>query len=378
MKLNSFKTRITFNAVKLLSTIASILVLQACTEPQTNPQLENYTQIANVQTFDSQTSYQISREYVGKIAAKQRTQLSFEYTGRVKEINVFSGNVITKGQTLASLDTELLDIKTTEIEAEIEKIDAQLTLNQANLKRIESLIENNYASEQRVDELTAERAVLTATRKGLDTSLSSLNYQISKSNLKAPYDGVVFDRLVSTGYIVNAGSPVFIVLNQNEQEIVVGIPAKLARQISVEDILPVQINDIETTAKVIAVGQQIDTSNRTIRLRLKLIEPLENVSGAIAKVSIPLTVEKAGFWIPLTALTDGIRGQWNIYLILSTESGKSNVIVPQTVNVEHTNETHAFISGVTEQQLTLVQSGLHRYVPGQVVRIKSFDKAGEQ
>ena len=244
------------------------------------------------------------------------------------------------------------------------------------MKRIRSLIENNYASEQRIDELTAEQAVLSATHKGLKASLASLFYQIDKAQLKAPYDGVIFERLVSNGDLVSAGMPAFTVINQYEQEVVIGIPAQLASQLVTSDILPVRIDNKLHEAKIIAIGQQIDASNRTVQLRLKLPESLGNISGLIAKVSIPQTVKKMGFWIPLTALTDGIRGQWNIYLVLSTASGNSNVIVPQTVDVEHTTDTQAFISGIETQELKVVSSGLHRYVPGQIVRIDTAVNAG--
>ena len=43
---------------------------------------------------------------------------------------------------------------------------------------------------------------------------------------------------------------------------------------------------------------------------------------------IPQTIEQDGFWIPLTALTDGIRGQWNIYLVAPNPDGSSEITPP--------------------------------------------------
>ena len=218
-------------------------------------------QLAEIAEFSPQSNYQVTRAYTGNIIAKQRTQLSFEYSGRIDHINAYSGDDIKKDQVLASLDVELLNIKVRELNAQIEQINAQIKLNKANLNRVSSLIANDYASEQRVDELNAEKAVLLANLEGIKASRASLEYQIARAQLKAPYDGVVFERLVSKGDLVNAGTPTFTLINQHEQEIMTGIPAKLARQLSINDTLPVEINDIEHTKR-----QSLQLANKSTAL----------------------------------------------------------------------------------------------------------------
>ncbi len=62
-----------------------------------------------------------------------------------------------QGQSLATLNTNLLELKKAEIEAEINQTQAQLNLNQANLKRLSALDKKGFASEQSLDELNTEK-----------------------------------------------------------------------------------------------------------------------------------------------------------------------------------------------------------------------------
>lgn len=357
---------------KIMLKISYILIISftllGCSKPEVKKETNlPYIQSAEIVKISPESSFTLLREYIGKVSAKQQTNLSFEYSGRVIETLVDSGEHVVKGQALAIQDSELLLIKVAEIEAKVKQVNAQIVLNKANQKRINALIDDGYTSEQSVDELAAQDIVLEANLDGLKASKASLNYQIKKSKLTAPYDGVVSERLLSVGDNVPAGQPVFKLHKQTQQEISLGIPYSVADSLQLNDIVEVQIANHRTTAKVIAKGQNISTTNRTVQLRLMLNESQKNANGQIARVYIKQIIEREGFWVPLSAITDGIRGQWNIYLA-NTKDSNSFQISAATINVEFANESHAFISGLSNNEYKIVAAGLHRYVPGQLIK----------
>jgi len=136
-----------------------------------------FQQSASLVTIDPENSYTIARDYLGQITAKQHTSLSFEYSGRISNVLVDSGDVITKGQLLAQQDTQLLSYKTAELQSQKQQALAQVTLNKANLKRIKTLISDGYSSLQRLDELNSENHILKAQIDGLNARINTLKYQ---------------------------------------------------------------------------------------------------------------------------------------------------------------------------------------------------------
>ncbi|WP_286263218.1 efflux RND transporter periplasmic adaptor subunit [Thalassotalea atypica] len=357
----------TKKAMLLLIVLTSAFTLSSCSKVSSETNAIPYYQAAEIIKIDKQQHFSIEREYVGRVVSKQQTNLSFEYAGRLKTVLVDSGEHVTKDQVLAEQDTELLSIKADELRAQVKQVEAQIRLNKANLKRINALIKDGYASEQNIDELHAEQGVLAASREGLLANLASLNYQISRGKLTAPYDGVLSERFIAEGDIVSSGVPAFKLIKQSHQEISVGIPFQVAKNINQGGALTVEINQLRLTAKVLSIGQEINTINRTVQVRLALEIIDARYNGQLARVFIDDEQSKSGYWVPISALTDGIRGQWNMYQTSLTPEGNYQVSAV-IVDVLYSTQEHAFVDTAHSESMEIIGSGLHRYVPGQVVR----------
>ncbi len=363
---NHFKAK-----VSTLWLLTPLLLLSACNEPAASDTTTTFRHSAQIIEVKPEQNYTLKREFVGRVVAKQQTTLSFEYPGRVKNIAIDSGEKVEQGQVIAEQDTELLHINAKALQANINQIKAQIKLNKANLTRVQSLISDGYASEQNVDELIAEQSVLSANLDGLNANLASLNYQIKKSQLKAPYAGVVSERYIAQGDNVNSGSPAFKLIKQSQLEIALGIPAQVTDSLVIGEQLTVIIGKEQTAASVIAIGQQINLANRTVQVRLSLAQDDASFNGQIARVQIEQRLDKVGFWIPASALTDGMRGQWNVYQVAETKTQGEYQIKALTVNVVHTNENSAYVTSTQTNGLRIISEGLHRYVPGQIVKAQS-------
>jgi RND family efflux transporter MFP subunit len=336
-----------------------------------------FQQSASLVTIDPENSYTIARDYLGQITAKQHTSLSFEYSGRISNVLVDSGDVITKGQLLAQQDTQLLSYKTAELQSQKQQALAQVTLNKANLKRIKTLISDGYSSLQRLDELNSENHILKAQIDGLNARINTLKYQQEKSALLAPFDGVVTERFISKGQVATASQPSFRFIENANNEINVGIPRKIASTLVLGQLFDIKIDNAPLSeqtrqAELIAIGQQINSVNRTVLLRLKMTKKLDKANrynGQLIRVTIKQDIKKSGFWLPLNAITDGVRGQWQIFIASSIDDETNNYqLQAATINILHTSEHSAYISGLSLEPHKIVAQGVHRYVGGQVVK----------
>lgn len=369
-----------FTKVKpLLLVLLAVSTLTACSKTvEKTTTADNYQQSASLLLLTPEKSYTVTREYLGQIIAKQHTNLSFEYTGRVNQILVDTGDVIEKGQLLAQQDTQLLRFKTTELQSQKEQAQAQIMLNKVNLDRIKTLINDGYSSLQRLDELNSENKILNAQINGLNARIDTIEYQKKKSSLIAPFNGVITERFISNGEITPASQASFRFMEHANNEINVGVPSKMASSLVLGQKFTIQIDDIPPKnlikqATLIAIGQQINSVNRTIQLRLKMPKTLDksnSYNGQLVRVTIEQEINKPGFWIPLNAITDGVRGQWQVLMANSTNSADNHSYQLQsaTVNILHTNEHSAYVNGLSLEPHQIIAQGVHRYVSGQLVK----------
>jgi RND family efflux transporter MFP subunit len=368
----------------LLSCTLIVLALSACSEKATDNNITTHTQSAHFLKIQPKQHYIIDRRYLGQVKSKQNTALSFEYPGTVNAVYVDMGDSVKKGQKLASQHTEVLSFKTEELQARVNQFNAQIKLNLANLSRIKSLTNDGYSSKQRLDELNAENEVLMANVSGLKAQIRAINYQINKAILTAPFSGVITKKMVSTGEQSSPAKIAFQLIQQSNNEITFGIPAILANSVKKNQLLTVEVNDDDHQGRILSISKQIDPLNRTVQLRMKLTTPVNSYNGQLVKVHINKKVEQQGYWVPLTAVTDGVRGQWQVFLAIKD---KPNSVVDvtakdlftiqsATVQVLHANKTSIYISGLPEGEHLIISEGLHRFVSGQrVTSLADIDKA---
>ena len=353
--------------------LLTLLAISACSDgsAKRTENSTNYHQSAALMTISPEQSYTIERDYLGQVTAKQNTNLSFEYSGKVSKVFVDNGDRVKKGQLLAQQDTQLLSYKTTELAAQIAQSQAQISLNKANLKRIKTLIIEGYSSKQSLDELNAENQILKAQINGLNAQIQTLAYQKDKSALTAPFDGVITQRLISNGEVITASKPSFRLIESANNEISVGIPSNVANTLILGQQIQIKIDKQNKQAKLISIGLQIDAVNRTVQLRLKMLEKLDertNFNGQLVRITIAQQINKAGFWLPINAITDGVRGQWQIFIASTTSDAKDTYqLQAATVNVLHANEHSVYVNGLAIKQYQIVASGVHRYVAGQTI-----------
>ncbi len=348
--------------------IITLSLLSACSEKTESAQVDTpYYHVAKIIQLKEESFYTVNRAYTGQISTRQVSKLGFEFSGIVNQVFVDNGDRIIQGQILAQQSIELLTIKAKELTSQIKQNQAQIALNKINLKRVTKLESKGFSSQQQLDELKTEKKVLLASLQGLKASFSAIKYQISHSKLIAPFDGIIDKRVMAKGEVISAGAPVFQLIKQGQKQITVGVPAKLAASLTLGKVFDVAIAEQHAPAKLIAIGDQVSLKNRTVELRLGLPANIASFNGQIAKITIPEKIKQIGTWLPITALTDGIRGQWNIFTV-KPQANNLYQINTMTVQVLYTNQEQAFVTIAGDKFPQIIAEGVHRYVSGQHIR----------
>jgi RND family efflux transporter MFP subunit len=266
---------------------------------------------------------------------------------------------------LARLDTRLLDAERQEIQASLLQTQADVDLATSTLKRNLELKKSGYVSEQLLDENRGQLMSLEAAKQRLQASQHANQLKLDKSKLLAPFDGTISQRQHNLGEVVAAGSPVFTLVGNVNPEAYIGVPVAIANQFAPGQEVHIRVQDQTFIAQIAGMSAEVNPISRTLQLRISLPKDARVINGEIAYLHQRQEVAQAGYWVPISALTDGIRGLWNLYLV--TANSDEAKIERRDVEILYTTQDRAFIQGAIQANENYVSQGLHKLVVGQVV-----------
>ncbi|HRY16417.1 MAG TPA: efflux RND transporter periplasmic adaptor subunit, partial [Candidatus Competibacteraceae bacterium] len=128
---------------------------------------------------------------VGTLRADEAVVIRSEIAGRVATLHFREGQAVRRGEPLVTLDQE-------EYQAQLASSAAQLALEESSYQRLQDMDRKNLTSQQNLDEAKAR----------LDTARAQqeLNrVRLSKTVIRAPFDGVIGLRQVSPGAYIKPG-----------------------------------------------------------------------------------------------------------------------------------------------------------------------------
>jgi len=364
----------------MLVTIAlSTLLLTACltrSESSQDSPEPLYQHRVSAIRVNVQQRYQAPRVFTGVVNARQSADLGFEQGGKLTRIQVDEGAHVARGAALAELDTALLEREHDELQARVKETEAQRRLVEQNLARIEDLNKKGFASAREQDELLSQRRVLNASLERLAAALAANRTRRDKAILYAPFDATVSRRYADTGAVVNAGIPVLRLLQNNAPEARIGLPSRFLAQVQLDQVIELETQEQTLTGQIIAINPELDPITRTVAVRFALPADAAVVDGNLIAMPLPETINQRGFWLPMSALTDGLRGLWNVY-VLQAEEGFDQTerfrLEARDVQIEYADTERAYVSGALADDELIIEAGLHRLAPGQIVRLGLVD-----
>lgn len=372
-------------------------------------------------------SYQVDRTYTGIIVPRRTSSLGFERSSKLINLTVDQGDLVTLGDPVAFLDTRNLKAQQRELLAERKQVNAllkelqagsrsetiaaaqstvnsfksQIKLAQSKSQRRQELYASGAISREQLDEAITEvntlqarineaqsklDELLTGTRpekieaqqailEQLDAKLASLELELEKSTLKAPFTGRIANRLVDEGTVVSAGQTIFSLVEASALEVQIGIPMNTASQISLGSTQELLIGSRQYQAQVLSMLPQLDSATRTLTVVLGLDElaAREVRSGQVARMKLSEKIADSGYWLPTTALVKGVRGLWSCYVLgksefVTNDSHEAFRVERRELEVLQIESKRVFVRSTLQNSDQVIVSGNHRLVPSQLVR----------
>jgi RND family efflux transporter MFP subunit len=353
----------------LLSFAALALLMKASGNGQKSapPTISKIHQV-NAMPIKWFEQYQQKRLAVGQVEAQQQAMIGFDMAGAVIKILVEEGDFVSQGQVLAELDPERLLAKMQELSASLVRANSEAQLAKLSLRRTTKMVQQKLESEQRLDEAKIGLAAANAFVDEVIAKQQSLQVELRKTKLHAPFDGNVASRLIDSGTVVSAGQIVFNIQQDAQLQVRFALPADYARGMSVGDFITVLNGFAAIQGEIKSISNQRRLDTRTVDLIIRLEKQDKAVlSGDLLTIQIESEIQSAGIWLPRQALVSGVRGLWSLFVIEQTTDGTH--LVAKLVEILYGDDQNVFIRGALTNGEQVVIEGVHRLVPGQKVQV---------
>lgn len=316
--------------------------------------------------FVVEPGYQRSLRFTGVVRAQDQTEAGFELPGMLLELAVEEGDQLTAGTVIARLDSSQLDARRRVAAAELASVEADLELARLRAERQRKLRASGAISAQDYDETRLAAVALEGRLESLSAQLRSLDIDLEKSVLRAPWNGVVAQRYLDTGAIVAAGTPVVRLLRTEQLEARIGVPAQYlqALQPSREYRLLLRTGPVAATLR--AVRPDVEPLTRTALAIFALPAANQSLDGEPVSLLLQEQIASEGGWLPVSALLEGERGAWAVLRLQAREA--STVAVREMVEVLEIDGDRAFVRGSLQSGQTVIADGIHRIAAGTPVR----------
>jgi membrane fusion protein, multidrug efflux system len=250
-----------------------------------------------------QTSISEDVEVPGSLRPFEETDIRAEVGGRIVEMNVREGAQVEKGTLMVKLFDE-------DLKAQLRKLRVQLQIKEKTEERNRELLEISGISQQEYDLSTLEVENLRA-------DIQTTQIAISKTEIRAPYRGVVGLRNISLGSYISPSDIVTTIRQVDKLKLEFSVPEKYAKDINKGYAVRFRVDggNQEHTAKVIATENNVDQNTRTLQVRAVVSENSpELVPGVFAKVNLQLGKNDSALLVPTEAVIPNIRNKQVVLL----------------------------------------------------------------
>jgi membrane fusion protein (multidrug efflux system) len=286
----------------------------------------------------------------GTLRAEEGVELQAETDGRIVAITFREGTAVRKGDVLVKLNDA--DLVATRSRARYRRELAVL-----KEQRVAQLLKQGVARKEEYDMALSDLHVQ-------DAEIALTEAQIAKTEVRAPFDGVVGLRYVSEGAYVTAATRVATLQRLERLKVDFSVPEKYSTRLRVGSAIQLTVAgaDRRFDGAIYAIDPRIDAATRTVLVRA--IFPNREARlfpGAFANVHLTLGRIEDAVLVPAIAVVPGLNAK-TVYVV---EEGRARLRT--VVTGTRLEDRVQILAGLAPGDV-VVTSGVLQLSPGQQVR----------
>lgn len=305
--------------------------------------------------------------FAGEVKPRHEADLGFRIGGKIVARSVDVGAHVKKGQVLARLDPADVGLQAEAAKAQVAATETEFKFAQAEYERYQNLFKEKFISASALD---AKRNTLDANRAKYEQARANLavsQNQASYAALVASEDGVVTTVNAEPGQVVTAGQSVVRIAREEAREVAISVPENRIAELKNAQALIVALwaqPGKQYRGRVREISPAVDPTTRTFAVRVTIDDADASVQwGMTANVGVMAVTESSVALLPLTSIYhhEGKPAVWRY-------DPASGQVAISPVQIGQYREDGVLVTSGVRNGDWIVTAGVHKLIPGQVVR----------
>lgn len=337
--------------------IAAILIT-SCSDNKAQRAITEEAVVVRTQPV-SFTGYTATLHYSGTLASTSETKLSFKISGIISKIYVESGDHVSKGQLLATLDL-------TEINAQVQQATQATDKAKRDEDRVKNLFADTAATLEQLQNVQTQLSVA-----GENLRIAQFNRQYAQ--IRATESGTIIKKIMNEGELASSGSPVFIVNGTSSNDWVVrfGVSDKDWAILNKGDVANIYLDaypDVAFKGIINKIAEAADMQSGTYEIEVKVLPGGKKfAAGLFSTIQIKSNAVQKVAMIPIEALAEADGKKGYVYVL----NNDQKTVSKRQVQIAFIDKDKVAVRSGLENITAVITDGLSYLTESAVVKLST-------
>ena len=289
----------------------------------------------------------------GTLLPNQKADVAADVSGKIQATFVERGSFASKGSALASIDPRSAAISRTEASAQARALEAQSTLASADCERAEKLFRDGSLSQAEHERQAAQCQATGWSKKAAQARADLAGKMLGDSTIRAPFAGIVAERLVTVGEYVRPDTRVVTLVDIDTLRLELTVSESAIANVHEGQVVSFHVAsfDDDFSATIKYVGPALRRASRDLVVEASLDNAARKLKpGMFATAKIELSTYDSAV-VPATALRE--EGSTKHIFVVSQKKLEERVVETG----EQVGDIVAIAKGVAPGDVIVARNG---------------------
>ena len=305
----------------------------------------------------------------GTLEPDREAVLRAQVSGSVLQTYADQGQAVNAGTVLARIDASGIQDAYTSARAGLVSARNAADVAAKDLARNEKLLAAGAIAERDIDQSRRASIAAQAALEDANSRLATAEKAYRSTTVTAPFSGVVSERPVSAGDVVQPGTALFTVVDPSSMRLEASVPAEQLASIRIGVTVDFTVSGYpgrQFVGRITRINPTADPTTRQVRIYVSIPNEGRALVGGLFANGRMSTATKMGLVVPQSAVD--VRG--SIPSVMRVKQGKAEKVQVRIGLTDKTSETIEVLSGLQPGDTLLLGAALG-ITPGTLVRISA-------
>ena len=303
----------------------------------------------------------------GTLEPEREAVLRAQVSGSVLQTYADQGQGVGPGTVLARIDASGIQDAYTSARAQVVAARNTADIATKDLARNEKLLAAGAIAERDIEQSRRSSIAAQAALEDANSRLASAERQYRSTTVTAPFAGIVSDRPVSAGDVVQPGSALYTVVDPSSMRLEASVPAEQLSLIRVGVPVVFTVSGYpgrQFVGHITRVNPTADPTTRQVRIYVSIPNAGRTLVGGLFASGRVSTATKNGLVVPAAAVD--VRGTQPV--VTRVKGGKAEHVNVSIGLTDKSTETTEILAGLMAGD-TLLLGAAQGITPGTPVKV---------